>query len=160
MENLIDKLESFSNTPPQTLSPSTQSSLSEKPRILGIFTGQGAQWAGMGADLLTSYPFAKKCIDDLDSALQSLCEQDRPNWSLYSEILTKFFCFWKAQEFSYKRITVNELLDITSGGLKITWSKYWVFLTFKYCWMVAWRTVCFWWFEGLYIIHMKLAAAG
>lgn len=87
MENLIDKLQSFSNTPPQTLSPSIQSSLSGKPKILGIFTGQGAQWAGMGADLLTSYPFAKKCIDDLDNALQSLSEQDRPNWSLYSEIL-------------------------------------------------------------------------
>ncbi|KAI0199936.1 polyketide synthase PksB [Astrocystis sublimbata] len=56
-------------------------------RILGIFTGQGAQWPRMGAILLESSSYARQRISELDSALQSLPEEDRPQWSILNELL-------------------------------------------------------------------------
>lgn len=54
--------------------------------ILGIFTGQGAQWPQMGHQLIKSSPMASKVIESLDKSLQSLPEQDCPNWSLREEL--------------------------------------------------------------------------
>uniref|UniRef100_A0A093ULT3 Lovastatin nonaketide synthase n=1 Tax=Talaromyces marneffei PM1 TaxID=1077442 RepID=A0A093ULT3_TALMA len=54
--------------------------------ILGIFTGQGAQWPQMGHNLIESSPLATKLIDSLNTSLQSLPEQDRPQWSLRAEL--------------------------------------------------------------------------
>jgi hybrid polyketide synthase/nonribosomal peptide synthetase ACE1 len=63
------------------------SSISGSPRILGIFTGQGAQWARMGAELIDSSPFVASRIATLDASLQNLpLEQDRPAWSLKEEL--------------------------------------------------------------------------
>ncbi|KAI1170818.1 polyketide synthase [Nemania sp. FL0916] len=59
-----------------------------KPRLLGVFTGQGAQWPRMGAMLLESSPFAQARIAELDAALQSLPNAaDRPSWSLRDQLL-------------------------------------------------------------------------
>lgn len=59
-----------------------------EPSILGVFTGQGAQWAAMGAQLITASPsFVGKRIQDLEEALSSLPDSDRPRWSLRLEIL-------------------------------------------------------------------------
>ncbi|RAH86821.1 polyketide synthase [Aspergillus japonicus CBS 114.51] len=55
-------------------------------RILGIFTGQGAQWSQMGAGLLATYPPLAAILERLDAALQSLPEEDRPDWSLREEL--------------------------------------------------------------------------
>ncbi|KAH7213281.1 putative hybrid PKS-NRPS enzyme [Fusarium redolens] len=60
-------------------------SSSEPPAILGIFTGQGAQWASMGKTMIeTSYQFResiKKCQD-------ALCGiPDAPTWSLMDELM-------------------------------------------------------------------------
>ncbi|KAI1170868.1 putative hybrid NRPS/PKS enzyme [Nemania sp. FL0916] len=60
---------------------------SAKPRILGVFTGQGAQWPRMGADLLENSPGANGIIAQLDRSLQSLPRQDRPTWTLREQIL-------------------------------------------------------------------------
>ncbi|CAA9957838.1 Acyl transferase domain [Pyrenophora teres f. maculata] len=57
------------------------------PRILGIFTGQGAQWAGMGRELVTKSAVARQIIRNLDLRLAQLPESDRPSWTLLSELL-------------------------------------------------------------------------
>ncbi|WEW56050.1 hypothetical protein PRK78_001485 [Emydomyces testavorans] len=59
---------------------------SSPPHILGIFTGQGAQWATMGRRLITESRYARKFLADLDHVLQSLPELDRPNWSIIDEL--------------------------------------------------------------------------
>jgi acyl transferase domain-containing protein len=57
------------------------------PAILGIFTGQGAQWATMGSKLVRSCVRAREIIEDLDRSLASLPEQFIPRWSLIRELL-------------------------------------------------------------------------
>lgn len=55
------------------------------PDILGIFTGQGAQWATMGKELLLTSPTASNIINTLESSLAALA--DGPDWSLRVELL-------------------------------------------------------------------------
>ncbi|KAK2596713.1 hypothetical protein QQS21_006228 [Conoideocrella luteorostrata] len=53
--------------------------------ILGIFTGQGAQWQGMGRALLTSSLVFKESIGLCDQSLSTL--HDAPSWSLARELM-------------------------------------------------------------------------
>lgn len=53
--------------------------------ILGVFTGQGAQWPTMGRELLLRPGPFTATIDRLDDILQQLPEP--PTWSLRQEIL-------------------------------------------------------------------------
>ncbi|KAJ2995920.1 hypothetical protein NUW58_g1137 [Xylaria curta] len=64
-----------------------QSGISGTPQILGVFTGQGAQWPRMGAILVESSSFAKRRIVQLDDALQTLPQEDRPSWTILNELL-------------------------------------------------------------------------
>lgn len=57
------------------------------PRILGIFTGQGSQWPGMGADLIEAYPIVTSIIEEMQQCLDVL--PDGPSWSLREELLAK-----------------------------------------------------------------------
>lgn len=59
--------------------------------ILGIFTGQGAQWATMGKELINLSPHVQSKLAFLDSVLASLPDSDRPSWSLRTEILAENF---------------------------------------------------------------------
>ncbi|KAF2471756.1 putative equisetin synthetase [Lindgomyces ingoldianus] len=59
------------------------------PRILAVFTGQGAQWPRMGAKLVESSPFVSKRLGELDEALASLPKGDRPDWTLREELLAE-----------------------------------------------------------------------
>ena len=43
-----------------------------KPRIGFVFTGQGAQWAGMGQELLQVYPVFKDSILKIDQHLRNI----------------------------------------------------------------------------------------
>ncbi|KAG9203319.1 hypothetical protein G6514_002972 [Epicoccum nigrum] len=52
-------------------------------RILGIFTGQGAQWSAMARALMQSQA-AAQIIDSLEHSLATL--QDPPSWSLKAEL--------------------------------------------------------------------------
>lgn len=54
------------------------------PNVTFVFTGQGAQWPGMGSRLLSSFPTFKEDIKRMDEALQQL--PDAPNWLLYGQI--------------------------------------------------------------------------
>lgn len=59
---------------------STPVRLSRVPRLAFIFTGQGAQWSGMGRELL-HYPVFKKSLEDADACFKSLGCQ----WSLIGD---------------------------------------------------------------------------
>ncbi|KAI1749216.1 PKS-NRPS hybrid [Xylaria castorea] len=86
VEDLIKKLDDcteFTNEP----SSSSARTKGAKPRILGIFTGQGAQWPRMGAELIEKSPAASKILARLDKSLQSLTPRDRPTWSLREHLL-------------------------------------------------------------------------
>ncbi|TGO92421.1 hypothetical protein BPOR_0003g00190 [Botrytis porri] len=56
-----------------------------RDKTLGIFTGQGAQWATMGSELIRSSPIFRQSMQDLDRVLQSL--PDGPKWLLSDEVL-------------------------------------------------------------------------
>lgn len=75
------------------LEPSTASSeiissqLNAGPKqILGVFTGQGAQYAQMGWDLISNSPQARLWLAELQEALDTLPEAYRPNFSLVDEL--------------------------------------------------------------------------
>lgn len=55
------------------------------PRILGVFTGQGAQWPRMGAVLYEQSETFKRSILQLEQFLATL--PDPPEWSLTAELL-------------------------------------------------------------------------
>ncbi|RYC65478.1 hypothetical protein CHU98_g739 [Xylaria longipes] len=55
-------------------------------KIAFIFTGQGAQSAQMGKELMESIPSYLKSIRNMDRVLQSLGE-DAPNWSIEQSLL-------------------------------------------------------------------------
>ncbi|PYI33371.1 putative polyketide synthase [Aspergillus indologenus CBS 114.80] len=57
---------------------------SETPGILGVFTGQGAQWPGMGRMLLDHSPLFREVLGRCDAVLQAL--PDRPEWLLVDEL--------------------------------------------------------------------------
>ncbi|TRX93304.1 hypothetical protein FHL15_005883 [Xylaria flabelliformis] len=83
-----EKLETLKAKPGTTLGVRASSrQTTASPRILGVFTGQGAQWASMGADLIRSSEFVRQRILDLENSLASLPATDRPEWSLTEQIL-------------------------------------------------------------------------
>ena len=57
----------------------------EPPRIGFVFTGQGAQWPGMGKLLVEEFPLAEQMLRHLDSVLQQ-CPSP-PSWSLLGKCL-------------------------------------------------------------------------
>ncbi|KAK7716313.1 putative PKS/NRPS-like protein biosynthetic cluster [Diaporthe eres] len=73
------------NDSPVTLGSRPDSSAA---RVLGVFTGQGAQWAGMGRELVLGFKYARDVLKDLEATLSSLPnETHRPSWSLTGELL-------------------------------------------------------------------------
>ncbi|KAM0334359.1 hypothetical protein ACHAQA_001385 [Verticillium albo-atrum] len=89
IQNLIGKLDESL----QSLNESPDSSVartrtSDAPlRVLGVFTGQGAQWPRMGAELIENSPAAEDILRRLDESLQRLPKEDRPLWSLRDQLL-------------------------------------------------------------------------
>ncbi|KAA8645229.1 Type I Polyketide synthases (Type I PKS), partial [Aspergillus tanneri] len=71
--------------PDSELGKFTRPSQSEACRILGIFTGQGAQWATMGRDLINSSDLFRRSIENCENSLANL--PDAPSWSLKDEIM-------------------------------------------------------------------------
>ncbi|RAH78884.1 polyketide synthase A [Aspergillus japonicus CBS 114.51] len=66
------------------LNRSARKTPNEKSAILGVFTGQGAQWAAMGRDLIQSCPIFRDSIEKCQRALEGL--PDGPSWSLQNEL--------------------------------------------------------------------------
>ncbi|GFF37076.1 lovastatin nonaketide synthase [Aspergillus udagawae] len=65
---------------------SSQPHTDEKKSILGIFTGQGAQWPQMGLDLITHCPEARTWLDEMQTSLADLPVELRPSFSLQEEL--------------------------------------------------------------------------
>lgn len=61
---------------------------SESPPLNFVFTGQGAQWGGMGADLLTNFSSFHDDIKLMDKALGNLSHA--PLWTIESESMIAF----------------------------------------------------------------------
>lgn len=61
--------------------------LEGKPRILGIFTGQGAQYAGMSSGLFRINSVYRNTINILDAILQNCL--DPPVWTLRDQLLAQ-----------------------------------------------------------------------
>jgi aspyridone synthetase (hybrid polyketide synthase/nonribosomal peptide synthetase) len=59
----------------------------EIPGILGVFTGQGAQWPQMGKELIGKSPIFRRTLEDCDATLQALPSTDIPEWSLIKELM-------------------------------------------------------------------------
>ncbi|KAJ4287123.1 hypothetical protein N0V88_007745 [Collariella sp. IMI 366227] len=57
------------------------------PQLMGVFTGQGAQWPAMGAELIRSSAFVRERIQHLEDSLATLPPSDRPEWCLVDEML-------------------------------------------------------------------------
>lgn len=81
MNTLLQKLGSSTTTIPRARA------LGGPPRILGVFTGQGAQWARMGAELVLLSSRARFIFEELEDSLRTLPVNDRPSWSLIDELL-------------------------------------------------------------------------
>ena len=66
------------------LSRIQKSTLKSPPSIVFCFTGQGAQSAQMGKELIQNVPSFKKTIEHLDQVLASL--DDPPRWKLLGTV--------------------------------------------------------------------------
>ncbi|KAL3477706.1 lovastatin nonaketide synthase [Aspergillus californicus] len=58
--------------------------MDQPSKILGVFTGQGAQWPAMGRDFLGHCQIFRKSIEECEATLASLPEA--PSWSLSQEL--------------------------------------------------------------------------
>ncbi|KAH8701329.1 hypothetical protein GQ44DRAFT_785142 [Phaeosphaeriaceae sp. PMI808] len=67
--------------------PPPASRISTQPAILGVFTGQGAQWPTMGRQLLRQSHKAWSILQNLQRVLSNL--PDAPKWNLTEEILAE-----------------------------------------------------------------------
>ena len=89
-EELLSKMEAAlvkaNESPPGTIGQRYPSRPS-KARIFGVFTGQGAQWANMGRDLILASSMARDTIVFLENCLKQL--PDGPSWSLMQELTDK-----------------------------------------------------------------------
>ncbi|KAM0695559.1 hypothetical protein Q7P36_005919 [Cladosporium allicinum] len=62
----------------------------ETPKVAFVFTGQGAQWAGMGAELVKTHSTFRAAIALMDKALSQ--SKSPPPWSLQQELLKDEAC--------------------------------------------------------------------
>ncbi|KAI1505453.1 putative hybrid NRPS/PKS enzyme [Biscogniauxia marginata] len=90
IESLVAKIDETIeslNEQSSSIEPIQSESGFDKIRILGVFTGQGAQWARMGAELIENSPGTAEIIARLDQSLLSLPARDRPSWTLRDQLL-------------------------------------------------------------------------
>lgn len=62
--------------------------------LVWVFTGQGAQWAEMGKELIERVPLASQRLDELQSILDNLSEP--PSWTIRGKSIQPFGYFYTA----------------------------------------------------------------
>ncbi|KAK7415996.1 hypothetical protein QQZ08_012149 [Neonectria magnoliae] len=82
-EQLVEKLEAAAEDA-EFATRATALKDGALPRILGVFTGQGAQWPTMGAKLYQQSALFRRTIEELDEALRTL--PDPPAWTLAEQL--------------------------------------------------------------------------
>lgn len=60
--------------------PPRKANVTQPPKVAFVFTGQGAQWLGMGKGLYESISSFRNDIEQMDSVLQSL--EGPPSWTM------------------------------------------------------------------------------
>ncbi|PKS11761.1 hypothetical protein jhhlp_001750 [Lomentospora prolificans] len=86
-EGLVSKLDDLALSLSGVVAASSRTShRSESPKLLGVFTGQGAQWASMGTKLLAASKLALGRITILQESLNSLPANHAPKWDLLEEL--------------------------------------------------------------------------
>ncbi|KKK24446.1 hypothetical protein ARAM_006066 [Aspergillus rambellii] len=88
VDDLLSKLtEKLSATQDQgKVQAGVKSLAKHNAQILGVFTGQGAQWAGMGREILRISSVAREIVRKLDDSLSQLAASDRPPWTIEEEL--------------------------------------------------------------------------
>ncbi|KAJ5260988.1 hypothetical protein N7478_011583 [Penicillium angulare] len=87
IQDLVSKIEdSLAQAKANPGSPIGTRSGSAGPKIIGVFTGQGAQWAEMAAHLILTSETVRQTIRDLDASLATLPEADRPAWRIGDQL--------------------------------------------------------------------------
>lgn len=87
VEKITRELHAVASDPSRTIG--TRASVRSDragPSILGVFTGQGAQWPQMGAELVAHSVAARAVIEKLDAQLAQLPTPDRPDWTILEEL--------------------------------------------------------------------------
>ncbi|PKK49165.1 hypothetical protein CI102_7231 [Trichoderma harzianum] len=84
-EGLIEKLDDVESKSNSIATKGIHVTEDLPARILGVFTGQGAQWPSMGRRLYEKSTTFKHTIDQLEESLKNL--PDAPSWSLVSELM-------------------------------------------------------------------------
>ncbi|KAK1241374.1 hypothetical protein MKX08_001348 [Trichoderma sp. CBMAI-0020] len=84
-EELVKKLSNVANQAASTPTRAIHVTEDLPARILGVFTGQGAQWPSMGRRLYEKSKRFRQTIDDLEKALSYL--PIPPSWSLSGELV-------------------------------------------------------------------------
>ncbi|CAI6093653.1 unnamed protein product [Clonostachys chloroleuca] len=85
LENIDGAIEEYNSSKTSREGQLPRKHPHEPLSIMGVFTGQGAQWAGMGRELLAASPIFRKSIEQCERALANL--HDGPSWSLQAELL-------------------------------------------------------------------------
>ncbi|KAI1080032.1 putative hybrid NRPS/PKS enzyme [Whalleya microplaca] len=86
IETMRKQLDKARETPGMDIGTRTKFlSESGKPRLLGVFTGQGAQWPTMGKALIKHSLLFLEVMNDLEESLAQL--PDAPEWSLKEELM-------------------------------------------------------------------------
>ncbi|OGM43967.1 Acetyl-CoA synthetase-like protein [Aspergillus bombycis] len=91
-------------------------SSSTPPKVFGVFTGQGAQWPAMGAELIRSSEFVRRRLQELDGALATLPATDRPTWKIADQLLldAKSSCITEA---AVAGIMLSSVVGHSSGEI-------------------------------------------
>ncbi|PYI03687.1 polyketide synthase [Aspergillus sclerotiicarbonarius CBS 121057] len=86
-ESLREKLKGEIRQRPGDASSTITRRLGTEPkRMLGVFTGQGAQWPQMGLDVISQFSQAAGWLQELQQSLDTLPAEYRPTFTLLDEL--------------------------------------------------------------------------